>query len=141
MPVERSDMQSAIPVQPLKKVQVAIQAGSMPDQTDLTGSPAVLAFILGVASDGLCPFEAALHGRHAGERVVVDLKTAALHEYFGHIYHALQQALELPAALETVCLVIEVVSVTDASDREVVKATALALSHGGCGGSCGCGCS
>lgn len=134
-------MQPAIPVQSLKKVQVAIQAGSGPDQTDLTGSPVVLAFIHGVASDGLSPFEAALHGLHAGESVVVNLKTAALHEYFGHIYHAIYQALGLPVALETVYLAMEVVAVTDAEDREIVKATARALSHGGCGGSCGCGCS
>lgn len=141
MLAERRDMQSAIPVQPLKKVQVAIGAGSNPDQADLTGPPVVFAFIHGVASDGLCPFESALHGRHEGESVVVSLKTAALHEYFGHIYHAIDQALGLPTALETVVLTIEVVAVTDAGDREIVKATAQALSHGGCGGSCGCGCS
>ncbi len=141
MLVERSDMQSAIPVQSLKKIQVAIHVGKSPDQADVSGSPVVLAFIHGVASEGLCPFESALHGRREGERVVVNLKTAALHEYFGHIYHAIHQALGLPATLETVSLAIEVVAVTDAEDREIVKATARALSHGGCGGSCGCGCS
>ena len=141
MPAERGDMQPAIPVGYLKKVQIAIQAGSRPDQADLTGSPVVLAFIHGVASDGLSPFESALHGRCAGDRVEVSLKTAALHEYFGHIYHAIRQALELPAVLETVCLAMEVVAVTDAGDREIVKAAAQALAHGGCGGSCGCGCS
>lgn len=134
-------MQTAIPVEYLKKVQIAIQAGSGPDQADLTGLPVILAFIHGVASDGLSPFESAIHGRCAGDRVEVSLKTAALHEYFGHIHHAVRQALELPATLETVCLAMEVVAVADAGDREIVRAAAEALAHGGCGGSCGCGCS
>ncbi|KAB2889717.1 MAG: hypothetical protein F9K32_11615 [Desulfobulbaceae bacterium] len=134
-------MQPADSVQVLKKIQVAISAGSRPGQADLTGSPVFLAFIHGVASDGLSPFESAIHGRCAGDRVEVSLKTAALHEYFGHIDHAIREALILPAALETVCLAMEIVAVTDAGDREIVKAAALALAHGGCGGSCGCGCS
>ena len=128
-------------VQPLRKVQVALIAGSRPGAADLIGSPLALTWIHGVASGGVTPFEYALLGKKPGDSVAVEVKTAALCEYFGHIDDALPRLLGVSGALETLCLQMEVVAVSAAADREVVAATARALSHGGCGGSCGCGCS
>jgi hypothetical protein len=127
-------------IQPLKKVTLSLMAGSKPEKYNLTGSPVVLEFIYGVASDGLCPFESALHDKHQGDRLVLNVPTADAYEFFGHIFQSLCQALGLLIMPETIHLHIEVAAVVDADNREVVQSLAKALAHGSCGGSCGCGC-
>ncbi len=127
-------------VQPLKKVALSLLAGDEPGKFNLRGSPVALEFVYGVASDGLCPLEAALNEKHAGDILDLRVRTADAHEFFGHIYHSMRQALGLQIMPETICLKIEVTAVIEADDREVVRSVARALAHGGCGGSCGCGC-
>ncbi len=127
-------------VQPLKKVALSLLAGDEPGIFNLRGSPVALEFIYGVASDGLCPLEAALKDTHAGDTLSIRVRTAEAHEFFGHIYPSLRHALGLQIMPETICLKIEVTAVIEADDREVVRSVARALAHGGCGGSCGCGC-
>jgi hypothetical protein len=127
-------------IQPLKKVTLSLMAGSMSEKLDLTGSPVALEFIYGVASDGLCPFESALHDKHEGDKLVLSVPTANAHEFFGHIFQSLRQTLGLLIIPETIHLQIEVTAVVDADNREVVQSLAKALAHGSCGGSCGCGC-
>ena len=134
-------MASDTPVQPLQNVQVALLAESRPGAADLISPPLVFTWVHGVASSGLTPLEYALLGKKPGESVSVEVKTAALCEYFGHIDDALPQLLVVSSTLDTVHMQLEVVAVSAAADREVVAATARSLSHGGCGGSCGCGCS
>lgn len=127
-------------VQLLKKVTLSLSTGIEPGEFDTSGSPASLTFIYGVASDGLCPFETALHDKHEGEKLVVSVKAADAHAYFGHLFHRLCEILREPISHDTIALEIEVTGVTEADDREVVQAVARALTHGGCGTSCGCGC-
>jgi hypothetical protein len=127
-------------IQPLKKVILSLMAGSDPGKFNLTASPVFFEFIHGVSSDGLCPFEAALHDKREGDNLIVSVRAADAHEFFGHIYHALRQKLGLQIMPETIFLEIEITAVSDADDREVVQSVAKALAHGGCGGSCGCGC-
>lgn len=127
-------------VQLLKKITLSLSAGIGPGKSDTSGSPLSFAFIYGVASDGLCPFENALHDKGERERLVVRIKAADAHEYFGHLCHPLCQILGNQLPDDTIELDIAVTSITDADDREVVQAAARALVHGGCGTSCGCGC-
>jgi hypothetical protein len=128
------------PIQPLKKVILSLVANSEPGKLNLTASPESFEFVHGVASDGLCPFETALQDKRKGDKLVVSVRTADAHEYFAHIYHGLRQKLGLRIMPETICLEIEITAVSNADDREVVQSVAKALAHGGCGGTCGCGC-
>jgi hypothetical protein len=130
----------ATTVQPLKKVTLSLSAGDGPGKFAPAAPPAPLEFIFGAASDGLCPFETALAGRHEGANLAVSVKSSAAHQYFGHIFHVLGDKLGDRMADDPICLEITVIAITDADDREVVRAVAQALTHGGCGGSCGCGC-
>ena len=127
-------------IQLLKKVTLSLRAGSKPEKFDLTTSPVALEFIYGVASDGLCPFESALHEKHQGDSLVLHVPTADAHEFFGHLFQSLRQVLGLQILPGIICLTIEVTDVADADNREVVQSLAKALAHGSCGGSCGCGC-
>lgn len=127
-------------IQPLKKAILSLMAGSEPGKFNLTASPVSFEFIHGVSSDGLCPFEAALLDKGKGDNLLVSVSTGEAHEFFGHLYHALWQKLGLQMRPETIFLEIEISAVGNADDREVVQAVAKALAHGGCGGSCGCGC-
>lgn len=128
------------PIQPLKKVTLSLMAGSEPGKLNLTASPISFEFIHGVASDGLCPFETALQDKRKGDKLVFSVRTADAHEYFGHIYHALRQKLGLQIMPEAIRMEVDIIAVSNADHREVVQSVAKALSHGGCGGSCGCGC-
>jgi hypothetical protein len=127
-------------IQPLKKVSLSLMAGNKPDTFALTRSPAVLEFIYGVASDGLCPFESALNDRQEGDILTINIPRADASEFFGHIFQPLCESLGLQIMPEILFLKIEVTAVTDADNREVVRSLAKALVHGNCGGSCGCGC-
>ncbi|MGW8159699.1 MAG: hypothetical protein ACWGKN_14580 [Desulfoprunum sp.] len=127
-------------VQLLKKVTLSLSTAIEPGKCDTSGSPVSLAFIYGVDSDGLCPFEIALHDKHEGEKLTVSVKAADAHAYFGHLFHPLCQILGGRLRDDTIELEIEITGVTDADNREVVQAVARALAHGGCGTSCGCGC-
>ena len=120
-------------IQILKKVTLSLTAGSTP-------APVALEFVYGVASDGLCPFESALDGKGEGDTLALSVPIAEAHEFFGHIFQPLQEALGLLILPETISVNIEITSVVDADNREVVKSLAKSLAHGSCGGSCGCGC-
>lgn len=128
------------PVQLLKKVTLALASPPGLGASDPGGAPHALTFIYGVASGGLCPFETALHARQAGERLTIRVEVADAPAYFGHLFHPLDRLIARRPAAAALTLEIEVVAVTDASDREVVQAVADALAHGGCGPTCGCGC-
>jgi hypothetical protein len=119
-------------IQVLKKVTLSLIVES-------TGSaPVPIEFIYGVASDGLCPFENALHDKREGESLTLTVPTIEAHDFFGHLFLPLRQALGLQIMPQTVTLKVEVTAVNDADNREVVQSLAKASS--GCGGSCGCGC-
>jgi hypothetical protein len=130
-------------IQVLKKVTLAIIAGSTgsePGKYKLADLLVHFEFIYGVASVGLCPFENALHDKGVGESIALTVSTSEAHEYFGHLFLPLCQALGFQIMPETMSLKVEVIAVKDAENREVVQSLAKALAHGGCGGSCGCGC-
>jgi hypothetical protein len=128
-------------IKALKKVTLSLSAASAGVEAGkgkLTGAPVSFEFIYGLASDGLCPFESALQDKRAGESLTLTVPTAETHEFFGHLFSPLRQALGLQIMPQTIALKVEITSVIDAGNREVVQA--LAKSGSGCGGSCGCGC-
>ena len=128
------------PIQHLKKVGIFVMAGSKPEKFDLTDSPVPFRFIYGVAVDGLCPFESALNDKHEGDKLVISASVSDLRLFFGHLFHNLPPALMAQIMPETIYMQIEVASISDADDREVVQALGESLAHAGCSGSCGCGC-
>jgi hypothetical protein len=127
-------------IQHLKKVGLAILAGHTPGQFNLTPSPMALEFLYGIGSDGLTPFEVTLGGKAEGDTLTVKVSADDAPQFFGHFFPPLRQALGLHLLPAEICLDLKVTAVTDAENREVVQALARAAGHGGCGGSCGCGC-
>ncbi|MGB3213123.1 MAG: hypothetical protein WBB19_20640 [Desulforhopalus sp.] len=130
-------------IKPLKRVTLSLTAGnrgSEPEKTTQNDSPVTFTFIHGVASSGLCPFEAALHDKREGEKLALSISTGEAHEYFGYLFPSLRQVLGLQILPETINMNIEVNAVADADNREVVQSLAKALAGCGCGDSCGCGC-
>ena len=125
----------------LKKVTLSLSAasaGSESGNANLTSAPVSFEFIYGLARDGLCPFESGLQDKRVGESMALTVPTAETHEFFGHLFLPLRQALGLQIMPQTIALNVEITAVIDADSREVVQA--LAQSGSGCGGSCGCGC-
>lgn len=107
---------------------------------DGSGSaPASLAFIYGIATHGLCPFEQALQDKGEGETLSFTVAESEAHDFFGHLLFPLCQALGLQIMPKMLFLQVAISAVNVADNREVVQSLAKASS--GCGGSCGCGCS
>jgi hypothetical protein len=97
-------------------------------------------FIVGAASDGLCPFECELLHKSPGDRLRLSIPRAMTGPTFAHLHAAICRLLELERPAETLDLGITVVRVEDPQPREVVRAMAQAAEQHGCGGDCGCGC-
>lgn len=121
-------------IQHLKKVTLALKASH--DSSE----PAIFVFIYGIASTGLCPFESALYDKGVGESLDFTISASEGHDFFGHLFLPLRQALGLQIMPEKIILKVEVITVADADNREVVQSLAKAQSGCGHGGSCGCGC-
>lgn len=131
-------------IQALKKVTLSVQAGTEAAGFGLTPSPAKMTFIYAVASDGLSPFEVALGEKSSGDQLSFSLSGSEVVEFFGNLFPVLRQTIGLHLLPENLFLHIEILSVADPENREVVQALAGSLAHGGCGGgggSCDCGCS
>jgi hypothetical protein len=133
-------MKVAKTVQNLKKVSLLLKVGDEAGLEPLTAPPVSFEFIYGVASDGICQFESVITGKQEGDSLHITVTKDDACNYFGHLLSPLRQALGLHIMPETFTLAVEIAAVTDATDREVAQAVAKGLSHGGCGGSCGCGC-
>ena len=125
-------------IENLKKVTLLLNVGGAPENSDLTGSPVAFAFIYGVASEGLCPFESALYEKSVGESLDFTVSAAEAQAFFGHLLLPLRQVLGLQIMPHNLVLQVEVTAVNDADNREIVQS--LAKAGSGCGGSCGCGC-
>jgi len=128
-------------IEPMKKVTLSLRKTGDSGWSQPDASAVDFEFIYGVASDGLCPFELALAEKSAGDSLTITVPAVEVHEYFGYLYFPLCQVLGLQIAPQTIIFKAEITAVTEADNREVVQSLAKALSHGGCGGSCGCGCS
>lgn len=118
-------------VDQLKKVRLAIQDAHR---------SAVLEFIVGTASDGLCPFEYELLHKAVGDRLHLSIPGEKIAPTLAHLHRPLCEALHPRAPMENLDLEITIAAVEDPEPREVVRALAQAAEAHGCGGDCGCGC-
>ena len=125
MPVQSQTIEN------LMKVTLTVQAGEPSDAAD---SKARFVFIYGIGPSGITPFEKALHGKRVGDRIRLDVPASAFCETVGH----LDLPLRKPSGIMTpVSLLVTVIDLERAQDREVVKAMAAVGSCSDCG--CGCG--
>jgi hypothetical protein len=128
-------------IQPLKKVNLAILAGNEPGKFTLTPSPVVFEFLYGIGTEGLEPFELALSDKCPGESLTLTVAAGEAPVFFGHFLGLIRHLFGLHIFPSTLFLHMTVKAVADADNREVVQALARSAGHGGCGGSCDCGCS
>jgi hypothetical protein len=128
-------------VENLKKVTLYCRAGTTPDKMDLEIDPPEFEFIFGLAPEGMTAFEYQLAQKEQGQTISFPLKKEDVYDFFG--------PLQLPVRTlftggrGVVYLKVTITSVIAADNREIVRAMAEMLSHGGgggCVGDCGCGC-
>ena len=115
----------------LKKVRLEIACG---------GRRAPFEFVLGAASEGLCPCEYELLHKTVGDRLNLSIPKPMVAQTFAHLYAPLCGILQLNTPYEMLDLAVTVAAVDAPAPREIVRAMAQALEQAGCGGDCGCGC-
>lgn len=119
-------------VKSLKKVVLALEAGTRPGASDLTSEPVLWGFVFGIGSGGLTGFEYALADRKEGESVEISLGREMVGEMLGHL------SIPLPfEAIEEgpIYIKVGIERVETPDQREVIRAMADAS---GCGDHC-CG--
>jgi hypothetical protein len=128
-------------VQPLQRIRLALAAGSTAEDRDIPVPVEELAFILGIGSGGMTPFECLLNGRAANEAIAFDVTASDAGLFFGPLLSGpAGQALgRLFAGRETVYFTARILAMETPEPREVIKAMAdLAAQGHTC--DCGCGC-
>jgi hypothetical protein len=125
-------------VENLKKITLAIEAGTSRDTMDIVPRYPEIEFIFGIGPEGMTPFEFELVDKSEGENVWIHSQKDTFGKFFEHLNPLL---MELIGGRDEVYLKVSIVSVAAADSREIVKAMAEMAAHreGGC--SCGCGCS
>ncbi len=119
-------------IAPLAKVSLDLTV----ETAGRTSEARAFTFIAGVASGGLSPFEYALLGKKAGDRITLEIDPLTVGETFAHLQPLLAELWDEASAA---MLQARVTAVAEAESREIIKAMAAAT--GGCGdGQCGCGC-
>ena len=119
-------------VDPLKKITLSVTAGTKPETMDLAVSPSTFAFIYGIGTDGLTPFEFQLADKATGDEIIVQINCFQITETFAHIAVPIPQ---IPVHLDAIYMIFKIMQITPADNREIVKAMA---ENSGCGGHC-CG--
>jgi len=126
-----------IKVANLKKITLALQAGTSPGAVDLPLEHPEFEFIFGLAPEGMTPFEYELLEKSEGEEVMLHLKKDAFNRFFEHLTPPVWNLFD---GREEIYLKARIASVATAANREVVKAMAEMAARGGGGCDCGCGC-
>jgi hypothetical protein len=121
-------------VESLKKVTLAVTPLIASDASESAGPAQNVEFIFGVGPQGLSPFEYELAGRQPGDTIRVTVPPGKTGEVFCHM-----QSLFCGMApnQDSLCLEVSIVDVSDAQQRDVVRALAGAAA---CGSDCDCGC-
>jgi hypothetical protein len=125
-------------VQPLKKIKLALRAGAGAGGTDIARPGAEVAFIFGIASGGLTPFECLLNDRAENEEIAFTVAGPQGDLFFGHLAQHLGRLFE---GRDQLCFNVRIVGVETPQPREIIKAMAEMAGHGhGAECDCGCGC-
>ena len=119
-------------VENLKKVKIAVQAGSSPESMDILSEPFEFEFIFGLGTSGLTPFEFSLASKYRDDEVVLHIGLRDIPETFAHIQ--LPVFHDLPET-DSFYLKVRIADIQPAAGRELIKAMAEV---GGCGDGC-CG--
>ena len=123
-------------VENLKKITLTIQAGTSPDDMDLTPQTPQFSFIFGLAPEGMTPFEYKRVDKIENDEVLLHLKKAGLAAFFEHLNPPIW---DLMNGREEFYLKVKIAEISIPDNREVVKAMAAMTGHGGGGCDCGCG--
>ena len=121
----------------LKKVTLALEAGTLSDDMDLTTIPIRFTFIFGVATDGINLFEKALHAGAVDDERVIDIQPGTSNEILGHLKKDMLSLLPAPPPF---FLKVRITHIVQAENREVIQAMATSVSDCSGGGDCDCGC-
>jgi len=121
----------------LKKVTLALEAGTVSDDMDLTTIPIRFTFIFGVATDGINLFEKALHAGAVDDERVIDIQPGTSNEILGHLKKDMLSLLPAPPPF---FLKVRITHIVQAENREVIQAMATSVSDCSGGGDCDCGC-
>jgi len=128
-------------VQPLQRIRLTLKAGSTAADMDIPPPSAEIAFIFGIGSGGMTPFECLLNDRAENDAIAFSVAASEAGPFFGHLFPGiLDPALgRLFEGRDEVVFNVRIVAVETPQPREVIKAMADMTSHGhGC--DCGCGC-
>jgi hypothetical protein len=107
-------------VAPLKRVTLALKAGTTPDKRDVK-IETPFEFIFGLGTDGLVPFERKLADLSEGDEISIHIKGEEIPSYFQHL--ALSPT-NITKALKNYYLDVRVLKVTTADPKEVIGAMA-----------------
>lgn len=119
----------------LKKVTLELEAGTGPDDMNLTNGPLKHTFVFGVGADGITPFEKVLFSGAIGDEKTLEIQKKNACDLLGHLRTDLLG--QLPSA-PPFFLKARITHIVQAENREVVKAIAASIS--GCDADCDCGC-
>jgi hypothetical protein len=117
---------------PLKKISLLLEAGTGPDKINLTVAPIPFEFIFGTGTHGLSPFEFQLSHKKEGEGFSLHIKVEELPDFFQHLFIP---SLAIPEGIKSFYLNVNIMKVSEADPKEVIKAMAEAAA---CGDHC-CG--
>jgi hypothetical protein len=124
-------------VENLKKITLEIQAGTAPENMDLTPQTPQFSFIFGLGPEGMTPFEYELVDKTQNDEVQLQLQEASLNTFFEHLNPPIWDLMQ---DRDEIYLSVKIAGIENADNREVVKAMADMAGHGGGGCDCGCGC-
>ena len=127
-------------VENLKKITLTIQAGTTPDEMDLSPESPRFEFIFALGLDGMSPFEYELLDKTLGEEVSLHIQKQAFYTFFEHLNPPIWDLFD---GRDDVYLTAKIAAIAAADSREIVKALAEMTAHSesgcDCGGGCGCG--
>lgn len=125
-------------VEPLQKISVTLRAGAAPGDMNLPLPHRGLAFICGIGTGGMTPFEYLLAGREPGDEISFRVTRPELEQFFEHLVLAFSAPFK---DRDEVHFQVRLTGIEPADGREIVRAMAELTAHNGSGGcDCGCGC-
>lgn len=123
-------------VEPLKRVRTTVETAVT--ETDPSAICSEMAFIYGIGSAGVSPFECLLAGKQEDDAISFRLTKADTENFFSHL-----AAFFLPlfGGRSAAFFRIRITGIETPEPRDVVRAIAESTFHGHGGGcDCGCGC-
>jgi hypothetical protein len=122
----------------LKKIGLAVAAGSTQKDVDLAGKPSNLSFIYGVGTEGITLFEKALFAKLPGDEVMIEVQPHQTDDLLGHLKPSIEGIA--PESDTSYFLKVRIESVDTPDQREIIRAIAEGVASDGCDCGCGCGC-